>query len=87
MFKKLAEKVQVQFAKMQEGKLYVVNISGQELWGYYINSFDKENDPVFRDPNSTTHTCNNDKNFIRRYGNIVSIKDNKITTMWDIIRK
>ncbi len=84
MFKKLAEKVQVQFAKMQEGKLYVVNISGQELWGYYINSFDKENDPVFRDPNSTTHTCNNDKNFIRRYGNIVSIKDNKITTMWDI---
>ena len=85
MFKKLAEKVEAQFAEMQKsGKLYIVNVSGDTLWNCYLESFDKENDPVFRDPNSTTHTCNNDKNFIRRYGNVVSIKDGKIITMWDI---
>jgi hypothetical protein len=50
-----------------------------------LDSFPKEHNPIFRDPNSSTKNCNHCKNFIRRYGNIVAIdKDYSITTMFDI---
>src|SRR5690606_280699 len=55
------------------------------LWQLYLSSFKTGDDPVFRDPSSTTHTCNLDKNFIRRYGNVVGLDENyNIVTMFDI---
>lgn len=75
-----------QFALMcKEPVLFRSKVSGDELWDLYINSFDPGDDPIFRDPNSTSHTCNNDKNFIRRYGNIVAIVDGGFVTMFDKI--
>jgi hypothetical protein len=65
------------------GKLFRVKLTGQEIWDLYLKSFD--NDPMFRDPESSTHNCNHCKNFIRRYGNIVSIsEDFKIVTLFDV---
>ena len=44
----------------------------------------KENDPIFRDPNSSTHNCNNCHNFVKRYGNIIAIDTlGNIMTIWD----
>lgn len=83
-FKQLNQKMSDQFDLMSSGKLFRSEVTGQEVWNRYISSFNREDDPVFRDPASTTHTCNNDKNFIRRYGNIVSIVDGKIVSMFDI---
>src|ERR1019366_1992581 len=66
------------------GKLFRVNLTGDEIWHLYIDSFSKEENPIFRDPNSTSKTCNLCKNFVRRYGNIVSIDKNyKITSIFD----
>ena len=49
--------VQQQFEKMlQTGQLYVVNVSGKDLWDLYLNSFKELK--VFRDPNSNEHNCN-----------------------------
>lgn len=68
----------------KSGKLFRVNLSGDEIWNIYINSFTKEENPIFRDPNSTSKTCNLCKNFIRRYGNVVSIdKDYNIKSIFD----
>ena len=68
------------------GKLFRSSVSGNEVFDLYINGF--ENDPVFRDPNSSEHNCNLCKNFIRRYGNIISVnEDNKITTIWDNVEE
>lgn len=73
-FKQFNNQIKNQFTKMQQtGKLFRVNISGDKLWEIYISSF--EADPVFRDPNSSSHNCNCCKNFIRRYGNIISINN------------
>lgn len=67
------------------GKLFRAKVSGQEIWDLYLKSFPEKYNPVFRDPESSTHNCNLCKNFIRRYGNIVAIDSNfKITTMWDL---
>lgn len=84
--KEFNAKIQKKFTEMsQSGKLFRVKLTGQEIWDLYLGSFSKEHDPVFRDPNSTVHNCNHCKNFVRRYGNIVSIDESyKIQTMFDV---
>jgi hypothetical protein len=82
--KDLQKKIQKQLQQMAStNKLFRSSIPGSEVWKTYLESF--EDDPIFRDPNSTTHNCNLCNNFIRRYGNIVAISpDNKIMTIWDV---
>lgn len=80
-------KVQKQLEKMQKtGKLFRVALTGDEIWKFYLSAFTEENDPIFRDPNSTTHNCNHCKNFIRRYGNIVAVDENyRKMSIFDVI--
>lgn len=81
----LVEKLQAQLDCMvKTGKLFRSTLTGDQIWDLYLTSFNKKDDPIFRDPNSTYHTCNNCKNFIRRYGNIVTVEDNKIVSIWCI---
>lgn len=82
---KFNKQIQDQFSKMTAtGKLFRVKLSGQELWDLYLNSFSDGADPMFRDPESSVHNCNHCNNFIRRYGNVVSIKyDLTISTLFD----
>jgi hypothetical protein len=85
-FKEFSDLVSERFKTMQEnGKLFRSSVSGNELWDVYLSSFKTEDNPIFRDPNSSTHNCNLDKSFIRRYGNVVSIdSEYNIITMWDV---
>jgi len=79
-------KMQLQFKKLVEtGKLFRSAMTGREVWEQYLSSFTKEANPVFRDPNSSYMNCNHCNNFIRRYGNVISIDGNgKIMTLFDI---
>lgn len=85
--KEFNKKLQEQFSKMQAtGKLFRVALTGHQVWDLYINSFADVYNPVFRDPNSSEHNCNHCKNFIRRYGNIVSINDKyDIETIFNVV--
>src|SRR5690606_19587083 len=85
LMKEFNLKLQQQFDKMMAaGKLFRSSLSGNDIWNIYLFSFKPEDDPVFRDPNSSVHNCNHCNNFIRRYGNIVSIDDNyEIVTLFD----
>ncbi len=75
--------LQEQFAKMcATGKLFRSKVSGDQIWQAYMSGFGE--DPIFRDPKSSVHNCNQCKHFFHRYGNIVAIaKDNSIMTMYD----
>lgn len=67
------------------GMLFRAAITGDEIYDLYLKSFPSGADPVFRDPSSSEHNCNNCKNFMRRYGNIVSIgEDGSLETMFSI---
>jgi len=79
--------IQAQFNKMcKTGKLFRSSLTGLGVWNIYLSSFAKENDPIFRDPESSVHNCNLCNNFIRRYGNIVAIDENyNIMTIFDVI--
>lgn len=85
-FKELQQKIVEKFNEIQKAdKLFRVEVQGDYLWLLYLNSFKPGDDPVFRDPESTSHTGNLDKNFIRRYGNVVGLDENyNIVTMFDI---
>jgi len=84
--KDFTKKIQAKFAEMStSGKLFRVELTGQQIWDLYLASFSQENNPVFRDPASSTKNCNHCNNFIRRYGNIVSLDENyNIVTMFDV---
>lgn len=84
--KNFSKKMQDRFAEMQAtGKLFRVELTGNQVWDLYLSSFPGEYDPKFRDPNSSTHNCNHCKNFVRRYGNIVAIdNDYNIMSMFDV---
>jgi len=86
---KFTKLIHVQFDKMcATGKLFRSSLTGQQIWDLYINGFTKEQNPIFRDPNSSTHNCDLCKNFIRRYGNIIAIDENyDIITMFDVPSK
>lgn len=65
------------------GKLFQSSISGHELADTYLLGFGE--DPIFRDPESSVHNCNQCKNFIHRYANIVAVDENlNIMTLFDI---
>lgn len=83
----LVKLMQAQFDKMcATGKLFRSSVTGQQVWDLYIGAFDKKHNPIFRDPQSTTHNCNLCNNFVRRYGNVVAIDDDfKIVTIFDVI--
>lgn len=79
--------IQAQFDKMcVTGKLFRSSLTGNQVWDLYINGYEKQYNPIFRDPESSTHNCNLCKNFIRRYGNIVALDTNlNIMTIFDVI--
>lgn len=76
--------LKAQFEQMcKSGKLFRVDVSGQAVWDAYLKSF--SNDPIFRDPESSEHNCNLCNNFVRRYGNIVSINNKfEIVSIFDV---
>jgi len=77
MMETFTSKIQEQFKIMcSTGKLFRVKVTGREVWRTYLESFTDGTDPVFRDPESSTHNCNYCHNFIRRYGNVVAINKN-----------
>lgn len=86
LFEEFASLIRNQFSLMAKtGKLFVSSVSGDDLWDLYLKSFSKEDDPVFRDPNSSNNNCNRDKHWVRTYGNVIVIDDNNnIVTMFDI---
>ena len=75
--------LQEQFMKMcATGKLFRSKVSGDQIWEAYMKGFGE--DPIFRDPESSVHNCNQCKHFFHRYGNIVAIAaDNSVMTMFD----
>lgn len=84
--KNLNKKIQEHFDQKMKGKtLFRVELSGRQIWDKYLQSFSEENNPKFRDPESSSHNCNHCKNFIRRYANVVAIDDDyNLITLFDV---
>ena len=77
-FLRFKQAIDASFQKMakSQNKLFVTDTSKDDLWVTYLNSFPEEE--------RQSHNCNCCRQFIKNYGNVVAIVDNKIVTFWDI---
>lgn len=77
MFHTIKKNVQDQFTKMTKGNptLFYVDVAKNELFDAYINALP--------DDEKASHICNCCRQFINNYGNIVTIKNGKLQTLWD----
>ncbi len=87
MFQDFSRAVTAAYNKLAEGELFVVGLMNQHgqldnrsLEKVYIRAFPEGSDPLYK--TETEHTCNCCFNFLRNLGHVVSIKDGKITTIW-----
>lgn len=77
MFQLLKQKVQKQLAVLvASGPLFRVEPDRDLIWETYLSAIPEQ----FRQDN----TCNCCKSFLRQFGGIVGLKDNKIVSLWDI---
>lgn len=80
-FEELNKKIANQFNKMvKTGKLFISSVTGAEVWDVWIQGFKSR--AIFRDPNTSVMHCNCCNNFLRRYGNIVTIENGKVISMF-----
>lgn len=81
-FEKLKVAVQKQLDKMCKGPLFRTAVEKDVLWEAYLGAFPEGTNPIHK--KRTEHDCQCCKQFIRACGNVVSIKNNKLVSVWDI---
>ena len=82
-FKNTAMTMQNHFNNMIIGvnQLFVVDVSGDDLWNEYLNSFPEGTNRVFRMRGE--FDCSACRHFVKRFGNVVTLKNGVISTIWD----
>lgn len=81
-FVEFKKKVQEQFDSMSNLKLYVTDVSKDDIWSTYLDSFDPEHNKILKERRE--YDCQHCKQFIRACGNVVALKANKLISIWDI---
>lgn len=77
MFKDLKVQVQNNFKELSKTPLFYINIDRDLIWDKYLSGFKEED--------RQGHNCNCCKSFLRQWGGIVTIINNKIISIWDNI--
>lgn len=83
-FTNFKQAIQKHFHEMQQGvdHLYEVALDKDELWNLYLDSFPAGTNEVFRVRRE--YDCGCCKQFIRAIGNVVTIKDDVVHTIWEL---
>jgi hypothetical protein len=85
-FRDFSNLVRSRFYKMaEEGPLFTVDVSKDDLLNYYQNSFPNGTNNIFRE--NKEHDCNTCNKFISRIGPVVSIQNGKLMTVWGLNKK
>lgn len=66
----------------KKNNVFVVDITGDDLWAHYLASFPEGTNPIFR--TRTEYDCSCCRNFIKNIGAVVYMKDGVLSSVWDI---
>lgn len=83
-FRRFKEQVQEQLNKMTSKghALFIVNLDKDVLWNTYLDSFPAGTNEIYR--KRRRYDCSCCRNFIKTLGNVVTIENNKMISVWDI---
>jgi hypothetical protein len=78
-FKEIKKQVLAQFDTMvaSGATLFITDVNKEDMWNAYLLNFTPET--------MQHHNCNCCRVFIKNYGAIVTIVDNKLVTVWDFV--
>ncbi len=63
--------------------VFVVDVTGDELWDHYLASFPEGTNPMFRE--RTEHDCSCCRNFVKNIGAVVYVKGGEFHSVWDVV--
>lgn len=81
-FLDLKKSLQDQFSKMSTSELFITDVDKDYMWTTYLDSYPEGTNNIYKERRE--YDCQCCKQFIRACGNVVSIVDNKLVSIWDI---
>jgi len=82
-FHSFALAVNARYNELARGELYVTGNNTRDIYTVYLAAFPEGTNPIY--VKNTEHDCNCCKQFLRTFGNTVSIADNGVMkSVWDI---
>lgn len=84
MFKDFVKAIQKNLQQMSKdsSRLFTVNVDAEELYNLYLDSFPAGTNEIYRERRE--YDCSCCRHFIRDVGNVVSIKNGELHTIWGI---
>lgn len=84
MFKDFVKAIQKNLQQMSKdsSRLFTVNVDTEELYNLYLDSFPAGTNEIYRE--GREYDCSCCRHFIRDVGNVVSIKNGELHTIWGI---
>lgn len=84
MFKDFVKAIQKNLQQMSKdsSRLFTVNVDTEELYNLYLYSFPAGTNEIYRERRE--YDCSCCRHFIRDVGNVVSIKNGELHTIWGI---
>ena len=84
MFRDFVKAIQKNLQQMSKdsSRLFTVNVDTEELYNLYLDSFPAGTNEIYRERRE--YDCSCCRHFIRDIGNVVSIKNGELHTIWGI---
>lgn len=84
MFKDFVKAIQKNLQQMSKdsSRLFTVNVDTEELYNLYLDSFPAGTNEIYRERRE--YDCSCCRHFIKDVGNVVSIKNGELHTIWGI---